>query len=121
MIIAVDKYCKQGDPQIQLLFGRIMKHILGPMLHFIKKWIYNGELNDPCDEFFVKENLKITPDHFWKQRYYLDIPLIPSFMDEALAEDILLAGKSVNFLIRQCGVSDWMLDLPLVDISASID
>ncbi len=77
-----------------------MKHILTPMLHFIKKWIYHGELNDPYDEFFVKENLKTTPDKFWKERYYLDIPMIPGFMDEELAENILLAGKSVNFLIR---------------------
>ncbi len=106
---------------MRVMFGRIMKGILVPLLQFVKKWIYHGELNDPYDEFFIKENLKATPDNFWKQRYFLDYSLIPAFMDEALADDILLAGKSVNFLIRQCGVSDWMLDLKLVDISASID
>jgi len=52
-------YNKQGNKQIQALINRILKHVLVPLIHFIKRWIYYGEVNDPYDEFFIKENTKI--------------------------------------------------------------
>jgi hypothetical protein len=39
--------------------NRILKHVLVPLIHFIKRWIYYGEVNDPYNEFFIKDNEKI--------------------------------------------------------------
>ena len=58
-------YTRQGHPQISALLNRILKHVLVPFLHFIKRWIYHGEINDPYNEFFVKEDKKVSDKKLW--------------------------------------------------------
>ncbi|CAM8888605.1 unnamed protein product [Rhodiola kirilowii] len=74
----------------------------------IPKWVYEGVIDDPYEEFFIAENKTIqkeslTQDYdakFWKQRYSLKDG-IPSFLSNA-AGTILTTGKYLN-VMRECG------------------
>ena len=77
-------YNNQGSRQIQSLLNRLLKHILVPLIHFIKRWIYYGELNDTYEEFFIKEDTKISLENLWRKKYYIDKDLLPKFLDSVL-------------------------------------
>ena len=74
-------------------------------------WIYDGECNDPYDEFLVAENRdKIKEgladdynDSYWEKRYTLRDGQVAAFLNEAdLTERILATGKYLN-VIRETG------------------
>jgi len=113
-------YNKQGDPQIQALLNRILKHVLTPLIHFIKRWIYYGEIIDSYDEFFIKEDIKIKNENLWRHKYSIDVEMVPKFIDDVLVDNIFLAGKSVNFLRKCCNDTDWLLELKTIDIDKEI-
>ena len=77
-------YNNQGSRQIQSLLNRLLKHILVPLIHFIKSCIYYGELNDTYDEFFIKKDTKISLENLWRKKYYIDKDLLPKFLDSVL-------------------------------------
>ena len=54
----------------------------------------------------------------WNERYKLNISMIPTLVSSELAEQILLTGKSVNFLKRCCKVNDWHLNLAFIDVES---
>lgn len=45
----------------------------------------------------------------WQERYSLDPAAVPNFIDNLLATKILTIGKSINFLRRLCGDSEWIM------------
>ena len=120
LLSIVHTYAKQGSPSIQVLINRILKEILNPFSTFLRQWVYKGEINDPNGEFFVSINHSTRDDSFWQEKYSVNPKLIPSFIDQQLAEKILLTGKSVNFMRKFCGVNDWRLDIEFIDIGSAV-
>lgn len=62
-------------------------------------------------EFFVQERKLGTAreETLWHDRYRLDLCLLPKFIDEEVAVQILTIGKAINFLRRLCGDSEWIM------------
>lgn len=122
ILSVVYTYAQQGSPTIQNLVNSILKQVLVPFADLIKAWVYQGELNDQYQEFFVR----ISNSHaqhseaIWNERYKLNTSMIPNFVDKQIAENILLIGKTVNFLRKCCGVQDWVLSLNFLDISSAV-
>ncbi len=71
VISVINTYLIQGNPPIQSLVARIMGKISQPLMKFVNNWIFLGELNDPLEEFFVKENLNILDKDLWFNKYEL--------------------------------------------------
>lgn len=63
----------------------------------------------PCREFFVKCSRKGPDEHLWRHCYSLDPRALPKFIDEKVAADILTIGKSINFLRKLCGDTEWIM------------
>lgn len=62
-------------------------------------------------EFFVQE-IKlgtVCEATLWHARYRLDLCLLPKFIDEEVAVQILTIGKAINFLRKLCGDSEWIM------------
>jgi gamma-tubulin complex component 3 len=38
----------------------------------IKKWMIEGEINDPFDEFFVTTDSSVSDDKLWAKKYSLN-------------------------------------------------
>ena len=50
-------------------------------MRFVNNWIFKGELVDPTEEFFVKENFNIVDKDLWHNKYSLVLGQIPSIID----------------------------------------
>jgi gamma-tubulin complex component 3 len=93
----------------------------------IRRWVFEGVLEDPSCEFFVvpcsssdtssSSSSKSLPAasaaaagsrDLWRDAYRLEPACVPPFINAELAETILRAGKSINFLRDACGDARWV-------------
>lgn len=107
-----------GDPFVGVFAERLLGHVTRPFYDMLRRWIYDGELVDPYQEFFVTEpdpNSKPEIDprrvstSVWEDKYKLDDSLVPSIISADFAKKVFLIGKSLNFIRHSCGDSDWVI------------
>ncbi|KAK5102049.1 Microtubule-nucleating Tub4p (gamma-tubulin) complex component [Lithohypha guttulata] len=107
-----------GDPFVAGFAERLLAHVARPFYDILRHWIYDGELVDPFNEFFVVEAdpmLKADVDprrvamSVWEDKYKLEAELVPSIMSDDFAKKVYLIGKSLNFIRNNCGDSDWVI------------
>ncbi|MGH0134790.1 UNVERIFIED_CONTAM: hypothetical protein FKN15_064543 [Acipenser sinensis] len=99
---AVHAYGKTGDPYMRALVQHILSLVSHPILNFLYRWIYDGELEDTYHEFFVASDPTVKTDRLWHDKYTLRKSMIPSFIAMDQARKVLLIGKSINFLHQVC-------------------
>ncbi|XP_028622137.1 gamma-tubulin complex component 3 isoform X2 [Grammomys surdaster] len=99
---AVHAYTKTGDPYMKSLVQHILSLVSHPVLSFLYRWIYDGELEDTYHEFFVASDPTVKTDRLWHDKYTLRKSMIPSFMTMDQSRKVLLIGKSINFLHQVC-------------------
>uniref|UniRef100_A0A8C7FA02 MCF.2 cell line derived transforming sequence like n=1 Tax=Oncorhynchus kisutch TaxID=8019 RepID=A0A8C7FA02_ONCKI len=99
---AVHAYGKTGDPQMRALVQHILSLVSHPILNFLYRWIYDGELEDTYHEFFVASDPTVKTDRLWHDKYSLRKSMIPTFITMDQARKVLLIGKSINFLHQVC-------------------
>lgn len=96
-------HTRVGDPFAKEFVMRILRRVCVPLFEMIRAWVYEGELNDPNGECFIKEekmkhNTDGTEVDMWQTGYVLNSQMLPGFVPGDLAEKILRAGKTINFL-----------------------
>jgi gamma-tubulin complex component 3 len=93
-----------------------------PLFDMIRRWVFEGVLEDPACEFFVvpcnssdsssSNGLSTaaagSSRDLWRDAYRLEPACVPPFITAELAETILRAGKSINFLRDACGDARWV-------------
>ncbi|XP_053561444.1 gamma-tubulin complex component 3 [Bombina bombina] len=99
---AVHAYTKTGDPYMRSLVQHILGLVSHPILNFLYRWIYDGELEDTYHEFFVASDPTVKTDRLWHDKYSLRKSMIPSFITMDQSKKVLLIGKSINFLHQVC-------------------
>lgn len=99
---AVHAYTKTGDPCMRSLVRHILGLVAQPVLSFLSRWIYDGELEDAHHEFFVASDPTVKADRLWHDKYSLRSSMIPSFITTDQSRKVLLIGKSINFLHQVC-------------------
>uniref|UniRef100_A0A9L0SKV5 Tubulin gamma complex component 3 n=1 Tax=Equus caballus TaxID=9796 RepID=A0A9L0SKV5_HORSE len=99
---AVHAYTKTGDPYMRSLVQHILGLVSHPVLSFLYRWIYDGELEDTYHEFFVASDPTVKTDRLWHDKYTLRKSMIPSFITMDQSRKVLLIGKSINFLHQVC-------------------
>eukprot|EP01080_Neovahlkampfia_damariscottae_P002610 gene2610-3570_t len=102
LISKVSEFQKTGNPVIENLMNNISKQTSEPMFQIILNWIKYGEINDPFEEFFIKEK-KCTKEEFWNSKYEICEEMIPEFITKKLSKEIFLIGKSLNFMQHHSG------------------
>ncbi|KDE80400.1 gamma-tubulin complex, DGRIP91/SPC98 component [Aspergillus oryzae 100-8] len=104
-----------GDPFVCALAEKLLTHVTRPFYDMLRLWIYDGELSDPYQEFFVVEP-EVSPStdprrlatSVWEDKYKLDDDLVPSIITQDFAKKVFLIGKSLNFIRYGCGDSGWV-------------
>lgn len=101
-----------GDPFVGAFAERLLVHVTRPFYEMLRLWIYDGELSDPYNEFFVSERHLGDEDgratSVWEDKYKLDSDMIPSIMTEDFAKKVFLIGKSLSFIRHVCGDAAWV-------------
>ncbi|XP_076883493.1 gamma-tubulin complex component 2-like [Bidens hawaiensis] len=97
-----------GNYLVRSLLEKMIDSANSAYLGILERWVYEGVIDDPHDEFFIAENKSLKKDSltqdydamYWRQRYSLKDD-IPSFLANS-AETILTTGKYLN-VMRECG------------------
>jgi gamma-tubulin complex component 2 len=66
-----------GDPQAQAVYGTLLRDASKPYARVLRRWCERGYLEDPYDEFMVRESRFIDRgileqdyvDEYWERRY----------------------------------------------------
>jgi len=101
-----------SDASIRDLFANLLERASEPYFKILKKWIFKGILEDPFEEFIVKENTTCKKedierdlnDRYWQERFTYRDEMVPIFLSK-YREKILHAGKYLH-VIRECGRHD---------------
>uniref|UniRef100_A0A383WQ52 Uncharacterized protein n=1 Tax=Tetradesmus obliquus TaxID=3088 RepID=A0A383WQ52_TETOB len=110
-----------GDPLARSYAVRILHQMCVPLFDMIRRWVFEGVLEDPACEFFVVPCSSDSSSSgstagaaagagrdLWRDAYRLEPACVPPFITGELAETILRAGKSINFLRDACGDARWV-------------
>ncbi|KAK9055043.1 hypothetical protein SSX86_026123 [Deinandra increscens subsp. villosa] len=97
-----------GNYLARSLLEKMIDSANSAYLGILERWVYEGVIDDPHNEFFIAENKSLqkeslTQDYdatYWRQRYSLKDD-IPSFLANS-TETILTTGKYLN-VMRECG------------------
>ncbi|KAG3120953.1 Gamma-tubulin complex component 3 [Phytophthora idaei] len=106
----IHSHVLHGDPDVSQSVQRVLKQIAAPIVRMIKRWVFEGELEDVHGEFFVVADSTVSDDQFWAKKYTLNLKMLPTFISVELAKKILVIGKSINFIRQCCGNADWVMD-----------
>lgn len=109
-----------GDPIVAAFAERLLGSVTRPFYDILRHWIYDGELQDPYQEFFVREqdpndeerqDLKARGmSSVWNDKYEVAKGMIPSITTDDFAQKVFLIGKSLNFIRHSCGDAPWVDD-----------
>lgn len=134
IVSLIHSYTFHGDPLIRKFTAEILGQVSKPFFHALSLWIFEGELQDPFEEFFVEANkdLKATwgptgedlnsalymstsqdhhmapPSSLWQNQFRFRTEMLPSFIRETFGRKIFSTGKSLNFIRFSCDDADWV-------------
>lgn len=113
-LISICKIVILGDPFSHKFMMRLLKKVTTPIFNMIKTWVFEGEFVDPHREFFIVNNVgtRVLSSSqnidLWREGYTIQESMLPEFVPSMLAQKILRAGKSINFLRSRCGDVEWV-------------
>ena len=107
---AVHTFTRHGDPMVRSFVNKTMQEISAPLLAMVRRWVFEGDLQDPLGEFFVVEHRDADNADMWRSKYSLKESMVPSFISFELAKRILQIGLTINFIRSCCGESQFILD-----------
>jgi hypothetical protein len=94
-----------GDEVLVDLATYLLERSFAPLLTWLERWLYNGTLDDPHQEFFIQENTAMLSRatfkaEDWSMRFSLIKENIPTLL-LSQSDAILRAGKSL-FALKLC-------------------
>ncbi|XP_015749835.1 PREDICTED: gamma-tubulin complex component 3-like [Acropora digitifera] len=102
LLSALYSNMQHGDPFVKSLVRHILNLVSRPIRLILDRWIYEGELDDLYNEFFVAVDYDTKDDRLWYEKYSIRKPMLPSFISFELGTKILNIGKTINFIRRVC-------------------
>ena len=98
-----DAAARAGDPSARALTLRLLSAASRPYVHAVERWVYEGVVDDPYDEFLVVERRPLRKESladeynakYWDWRYSLRAET-PRFLAGALARKALTTGKYID-------------------------
>ncbi|XP_058058957.1 LOW QUALITY PROTEIN: gamma-tubulin complex component 3 [Anopheles bellator] len=99
---AVHKFIWHGDPMVRIISRELLQSACIPLQQMLTQWLTDGKIVDPNCEFFIEKLMEVGYNRLWHDEFRLRISMVPSFISDALARQILVIGKSINFLREIC-------------------
>ena len=108
---------QHGSSMVQSLVRKLLHASCAPLFQLIQHWLRQGDIHDTHSEFFIAVDQSVPAIRLWTDKYRLRRSMLPSFIPLSVAEQILVVGKSVNFIRQCCQDAAWQADSAL-DINA---
>ncbi|KAI8061728.1 gamma-tubulin complex component protein [Gongronella butleri] len=102
LVSAIHDYTNHGDPFFKQFITEMLQRVSKPFYDMLRRWITEGELDDPFEEFFVATDPTVSEEELWQRKYTIRENMLPSFISNDLAQKIFSIGKSLNFIRYSC-------------------
>lgn len=102
LITEVHGFLQHGSKVVQEVTRKVLEAVCNPLYIMLSRWLLDGEINDPCNEFFIEAKHVILAERLWHDKYIVRKSMVPSFISMKQATRILASGKSINFLKQIC-------------------
>uniref|UniRef100_A0A182NG02 Gamma-tubulin complex component n=1 Tax=Anopheles dirus TaxID=7168 RepID=A0A182NG02_9DIPT len=99
---AIHKFIWHGDPMVRTISRELLQSACIPLQQMLSQWLTDGKIVDPHCEFFIEELTDVGYNRLWHDEFRLRTAMVPSFISDTLAKEILVIGKSINFLREVC-------------------
>ncbi|XP_053681379.1 gamma-tubulin complex component 3 [Anopheles nili] len=99
---AIHKFIWHGDPMVRTISRELLQSACIPLQQMLTLWLTDGKIVDPHCEFFIEELTDVGYNRLWHDEFRLRTSMVPSFISDTLAKQILVIGKSINFLREIC-------------------
>jgi gamma-tubulin complex component 3 len=101
---------KHGDPLVRKVLGPLLEDVCMPYFKLVSQWVLDGGLDGTSDDFFIARQPLATdaPANVWRSGFALVPALQPRFFSDELPDQILKAGKTINFLRVCCSDTEWV-------------
>jgi gamma-tubulin complex component 3 len=117
LVDRVHSFTAHGDPYIRTFAHKLLTKITKPWYEMLKTWIYEGQLKDPFEEFFVRQGggdkrytSNTSKSFAWEGKYFLEKSLVPGFIGDQVSRKVFLIGKSLNFIRGDCGEENFVIE-----------
>lgn len=88
LLSAIYSHTQTGDPFIAKLVGHILHVVSHPIRSILERWIFEGELQDNYNEFFVAADPAVRNEKLWYDKYSIRKQMLPSFIPNELATKV---------------------------------
>ena len=61
-----------------------------PLRSFIYHWLRYGEIEDPFDEYFIKQDKNLNIVDGWGRKFSLKTESLPAFLGEELCKKVMM-------------------------------
>ncbi|KAG0193699.1 Gamma-tubulin complex component 3 [Apophysomyces sp. BC1034] len=102
LVSTMHDHTNHGDPFIYRYISEMLQEVSKPFYEMLQRWIYEGELDDPYEEFFVACDPMVPEEELWQSKYSIREDMLPNFISRELAQKIFSIGKSLNFIRYSC-------------------
>ncbi len=100
---------KHGDPLVRKVVGPLLEEACVPYFKQISQWVLDGSLDASRADFLIsKHPAGGDLSSIWRKSFAINAAMQPNFIGLELAQQILTAGKTINFLRECCGDSEWV-------------
>lgn len=99
---ALHSQLHKGNPVHRSLANSFLTAVCRPLQNMLGHWLLEGGIEDPHNEFFIEEIKEVSSDRLWHHKYRVVQSRLPVFVSKQLARNILVSGKSINFLREVC-------------------
>lgn len=90
MLSAIYSHTQTGDPFISKLVKHILHVVSHPIRSILERWIFEGELQDSYNEFFIAADPAVRNERLWHEKYSLRKQMLPTFITNELATKVCL-------------------------------
>ncbi len=102
LVSAIYDFLPHGDKTSSDLVRALLTTACNPMYLMLLRWICDGTLEDPHEEFFIAADPRVSGERLWGEKYSVREEMIPKFLTLAWVRKIMATGKSINFLHEVC-------------------
>lgn len=113
-----------GNQNNVTFLRHIFQSISNQYCTMLQKWLLNGDLEDPYDEFMITDTVKkfnaepmvnsLNSERLWDTQYVIRKDgLMEQFLDKKVQFKILMTGKLLNVIKASCDVQSLASVLPL--------
>lgn len=86
---AVAKFQNNGDPSVRILVDELLLAACGPLIYMLRKWLSEGEIDDPHAEFFIEILPEVGIDRLWNEKYRVREAMLPNFISRYFSLSLL--------------------------------